>query len=367
MELYVKVDDGLYLNAVTGQTETQPKKSIPLIAPISVRKAIPGMRPQLKYIKKIGDVWIGSNKMSFALLLAYLQLKNDKSSVIGMFKREDHYLYIEGSVDAYKHASIVSGFTSDKETPDLFITVRGKVYDGIFGPVDIKNTDFDFLKAYRDLSRKITPIQIGVLVLCLAVSGYVTSIVMEKPPRIEVPKVVRKAPPPPPPLTAEESGKLRMLLKDKFIEKYGDVGSEISRSAGQKWLKSLTLTTSGSHDRQMLSANFVYSSFYPFSGAKREGNAYVWTLPYGESLSRADLKEFSSSPVSPYVCLKYLLNYTVMERTGDNWTLSIKESKYPRITFLLNLIYDCPCAVKEMTMDEKGLSATVVLEGKETI
>ena len=365
MDLYVKFDDSLYLNPATGEIKTQARKSIPFAGPMTVRK----MKPSLKYAKKVGDVWIGSNKMSFGLLLAYVQLKHGKSRVIGMFRHGDHYLYIEGSVDMYKHASIMSGFTSDNETPELFMTVRGKVYDAVFGRVDIKNADFDFVGAYRELSRKMTPIQIGALVVCLSISGYLVSFVFEKPPKIEVPKVMQKAPPPPPPLTPAETGKLLAMLKDMFIEKYGAIQDEISSSGNEKWLKNVTLTTAPTPDRQGISANFTYASYYPFDGAKKEGNIYVWTLPYGESLSRQNLAEFTQSRVTPYVCLKYLINnYTVTERSANKWTISLKESKYPRISFILNLIYDCPCIIKDMAIDGSGgLSGTVIIDATQVM
>ena len=359
MDLYVKLDERLYLNPASGEIKTQARKSIPFTGPITVRK----MKPSLKYAKKVGDVWIGSNKMSFGLLLAYVQLKQEKNRVIGMFGRGDHYLYIEGSVDMHKHASIMSGFTSHNETPELFMTVRGKVYDAVFGFVDIKNTQFDFLKAYRELSRRITPIQIGVLVVCLGISGYLMSIVLEKPPKMEVPKVMQKAPPPPPPLTPAETGKLLVMLKDKFIEKYGEAEREVKWSGSEKWLKNVTLTIAPTPDRQSISANFIYASYYPFNGAKKEGNIYVWTSPYGESFSRQNVAEFTRSLVSPYICLKYLINYTVTERAGNKWTVLLKEDKYSRISFLLNLIYECPCSIKEMTIDANGgLSGTVVID-----
>lgn len=359
MDLYVKIQDGLFVNPVTGEIATQARKSIPLIAPISVRK----MKPSLKYAKKVGDVWIGSNKLSFALLLGYVQLKQEKNRVIGLYKEGDHYLFIEGSVDMHRQPTIATGFTAPNETPDVFMSVRGKGYDCIFGAVDIKNTDFDFLKAYRELSSQIKPLHIAAILLCLAVSGYLVTIVFEKPPKLEVPKLSKQPPPPPPPLTPAEAGRLLVMLKEKFIQRYSDVQKEISRSGGEKWLKNVALTSAPTPDRQSISVNFTYASFYPFEGAKKEGNIYTWTRPYGESLSRDNLKSFVSSPAGSHVCLKYFINYPITERgAGNRWTVSLKETQYPKIVFLMNLIYDCPCAVKDMTIDEKGLSGTVIID-----
>ena len=358
MDLYIKIDEGFYLNPGNGEVKTQARKSIPLTAPISVRK----MKPSLKYARKIGDVWLGSNKMSFALLLAYVQLKQQKNTVIGLYRNGKQYFYIEGSVDIYKQSTLATGFTEPDETPDVFMSVRGKVYDCIFGSVDIRNTEFDFVKAYRDFSQKVTPLHVVAIFLCLGVAGYLLTTVFHKPPKIEAPRIVKQPPPPPPPLTPAEQSELLVMLKDKFIEKYSDVQKEINRSGHEKWLKSVTLNTTPAPDRQAIAVNFTYASYYPFEGAKKEGNTYSWTRPYGESLSRENLKSFSPPPVGPYVCLKYLIHYPVTERAGSKWTVSLKEDKYPRIVFLLNLMYACPCAIKEMTINDKGLSGTVVLD-----
>jgi len=360
MDLNVKFDENLYLNPVSGETKTQARSSIPLMTPISVRK----MKPSLKYAKKIGDVWLGANKMSFNLLLTYILLKQEKNKVIGFFKHGDRYLYIEGSVDLHKQTFIITGFTAANETPDLFVSVSGKVYDAVFGPTDIKTADFDFVRAYRELSRRISPAHVVVVVLCLAMSGYLLSIVLEKPPKIEPPKMLQKAPPPPPPLTPAEMNKLLLMLKDKFIEKYSEEQDGIRKKGYEKWLKSVTVTTVPVPDSQAMSINvhFTYSSYYPFEGAKKEGKNYIWTSLYGQTLGRQDLDRFPLSKVGPYVCLKYLINYDVTERSKTQWVVLLKEDKYPRIAFLLNLIYDCPCIVKDMTIDEKGLSGTVLLD-----
>jgi hypothetical protein len=357
MDLYVKIDEGFYLNPASGEVRTQARKSIPLSAPISVRK----MKPSLKYVKKIGDVWIGSNKISFALLLAYVQLKQGKNTVIGLYKHGDRYFWMEGSVDIYKQSSLLTGLTDADETPDVFMSVRGKVYDSIFGTAEIRNAEFDFVKAYRDFSQVLTPLHLVVAVLCLSIAGYFFASVFHKPPKVEVPKIVKRTPPPPPPLTPGETSQLLVMLKDKFIEKYSEVQREISGSGHEKWLKSVTLTTAPTPDRESIAVSFTYASYYPFEGAKQDGNEYSWTRPYGESFSRENLKSFSASPVGAYVCLKYLIHYPVSERTGNKWTVSLKENKYPKIAFLLNLIYNCPCAIKDMRIDDKGLSGTVVL------
>ena len=359
MELNVKVDEGFYINLPSGEVKSQVRSSIPLMAPISVRK----MKPSLKFAKKIGDTWIGSNKMSFALLLAYLQLKQEKNNVMGLYKHGDRYFYMEGSVDMYKQSNLTTGMTDADETPDIFLSLRGKVYDGIFGTVDVRNMEFDFLRAYSDLSRVITPAQIVALVLILSVTGYLAISFFRTPPKVPVPEIVQKAPPPPPPLTPVEASHLVGMLKDRFIQKYSEVQRDIDGSKHEKWLERVTLTSASTRDRESIAVNFKYASYYPFEGAKREGNAYSWTVPYGQSLARADLKDATPPPVAPYVCLKYLIHYPVTERSGDRWTVSLKEDKYPRIAFLLNLIYNCPCAIKELTIDDKGLSGTVILDG----
>ena len=363
MDLFVKFDENLYLNPSTGEIKKQVRSSIPLTAPISVRR----MKPSLKYTKKIGDIWVGSNKMSFLLILAYTLLKNQKNKVVGFFSHGDRYLYIEASVDLDKRTSIVTGFTSPKESPEVFITVSGKVYDAVFGETEIRNAIFDFLKAYRELSRRISPSQVAAVLLCLTVSGYLFSVVVEKPPKIERPGVLQKTPPPPPPLTTAESNKLSLMLKDGFIENYGAAQESIRKRGSEKWLKSVSVSTAPGADGHSVSltANFTYSSFYPFEGSRKEGKTYVWTAPQGLSLGRQDLDRYVNK-VSPRVCLKYLINYDVTERTKTFWSISVKEEKSSRIAFLLNLIYSCPCVIKDMTIDEKGMSGSVLLDATET-
>jgi hypothetical protein len=154
------------------------------------------------------------------------------------------------------------------------------------------------------------------------------------------------------------------MLKDKFVEKYGKAQTAIKASGNEKWIKSVTVTTTPLPDSQAISlnANFTYSSYYPFEGAKKEGRNYVWSSPHGESIGRQDLAGYAPPKTAPYVCLKYLINYDVTERSKTQWTVSVREDKYPRIAFLLNLIYACPCILKDMTIDEKGLSGTVLLD-----
>jgi len=279
MDLFVKFEENLFLNPVSGEIKTQVRSSIPLTTAISVRK----MKPSLKYTKKIGDIWLGANKMSFLLVLAYTLLKNQKNKAVGFYKHGDRYLYIEASVDLDRRTSIVTGFTSPNETPEVFITVSGKVYDAVFGETEIRNAVFDFLKAYRELSRRISPFQIGAVLLCIAVSGYLFSIVLEKPPKIEPPKVLQKSPPPPPPLTTAESNKLLLILKNSFIEFYGEAQENVRNRSNEKWLKNVTVSTAPAADNQSISlnANFTYCSFYPFEGARKEGKTYVWTSPQG--------------------------------------------------------------------------------------
>lgn len=359
MELFVKVEEGFYLNPVSGEIKSQARMSIPLSAPINVRKMKPANN---KFTRKVGDVWLGSNKMSFALILAYLQLKQEKNTVIGIYKHRERYFYIEGSLDMYKQPTLSVGYTDADETPDGFLAVRGKVYDAIFGTTDVRNITFDIIRAYRELLQRVQPLHIAALLVCLILIGYSASVLFQRPPKVVAPKVI-KQPPPPKPLTPEEINKLSLMLKNKFIEKYSEVLSELDAANGEKWLKGVTLTTTPTPDRQAIAVTFNYASFYPFQGAKKDGNGYTWAKPYGESFSREDLKAFSRASAGPYVCLKYFINYPVSERVGNRWTISLKEEKHSRIVFLMNLIYSCPCAIKDLSIDEKGLSGTVVVDG----
>ena len=357
MELNVKVTDKFYLNPDSGAIKTQVRSSIPLTAPVTVRK----LKPSGTYAKKIGDVWLGSNKMSFSLLLSYLLLKNEKNNAIGFFKYSDGYLYIEASVDMYKHTTIKTGYTSSTETPTSFMTVSGKAYDAVFGFTDAKNINFDFVKAQQEISRKLTPVHIGAILVGLFLSVFLISHVLQKPPKIELPKTTKKAAAPPP-LTAAENNKLLHMLKDRFITKYGEIQEELRRSNTEKRLKNITFTTVPNPDGQTMSANFTYASYYPFVGSKKEGNNYIWSKSYTERLTRQDLSKYAPAPAAADVCMRYFLKYEVTERTTDHWTLSLKEPKHPRIAFLMNLLYECPSVIKDMTIDDNGLSGTVFVD-----
>jgi hypothetical protein len=153
------------------------------------------------------------------------------------------------------------------------------------------------------------------------------------------------------------------MLKNSFLEFYGVAQESVRNGSNEKWLKNVTVSTAPAADNQSISlnANFTYCSFYPFEGARREGKTYVWTSPQGFSLGRQDLGKYATK-VSPQVCLKYLISYDVTERTKTYWSVSLKEEKSSKIAFLLNLIYNCPCIIKDMTIDEKGMSGTVLLD-----
>jgi hypothetical protein len=360
MDLNVRLEDKLYLNPTTGEIKIQARSSIPFTTPISIRK----MKPSLTFAKKVGDVWLGSNKMSLTLLLTYILLKEQKNAAIGFFKYNERFLYIEATVDEHKRTSITMGFTAENETPSAHISVSGKVYDAVFGSTEIKNVDFDFTKAHRELSRKITPLQIGALLVCLSVCGYGISLLIETPPKIEPPKILHKEPPPPSPLTPAETNSLLLLLKDRFIEKYAEVQDTVRKRGHEEWLKSVSVSTAPAPESQAMTVNvtFTYSSYYPFAGAKKEGKTYVWTSTYGEKLGREALAQHGDSKAGPYVCLKYFINYDVIERSKTQWTVSLKEDKSPRVAFLLNLIHSCPCIVRDMMIDDKGLSGTVLLD-----
>jgi len=357
--LFVRFDESIHLNPVTGEIKTSAGGSIPLSTPIVVMKH----KPALKHVGNAGGVWFGANKMSFALLLAYVMLKNNKGRVIGFYKYKDRYLYIEGAMDMYHRLSIQTGITAEGETPEMFITLSGKVYDAIFGTEGIKNIDFNFIGAYRALSKKVKPIHIAALAASAVIIVFLVHAVFFKPPPvIEVPRIVQKAPPPPPPLSAEESFKLMAAAKNIFISKFADAQDEVAGSRGEKWLKRVVAKTEQNPDGQsiLVDVTFTYNSYYPFTGSKKEGKEYVYTRSYNERLTRQDIGRYQISDTGLETCLKYLINYDVVERSPQWWLISLKEEKYPRVVFLLRVLSRCPCVIKDMSIDGSGgMSGTV--------
>lgn len=357
MDILVRINDKLTLNIANGETRGDTKGSIPLTAQVAVRKT----KPAMKFAKKAGDVYLGCNKMSLAYILAFYMLKSNKKRVIGFYKHEDTYIFIEATVDIHKSISIRSGITTSKETPEVFLKVEGKTYEGIFGNADVTNIDLQFSKLYKELSQRTSPMQVAALIIILIAIGVVGVHVFKKPSTIKLPTMVKKEPPPPPPLSPEEAEKLMGMAKKEMIKKYTEAAEELA-SRDDQWLKKFEAKfIQGTLDVKS-DAILTYESFYPFSGAKKEGGLYSWAKSQGASFGRDKIEKGQAETKGSFVCLKYFINYEVTERRGKKWTVTLKEKDYPKITFLLNLIYRCPCIIKDMSIDENGLVATVVVD-----
>lgn len=358
-DLNVKIEDNLYLNLDTGEIKKEVNKSIPLVISIATRK----MKPSLKYAKKAGDIWVGSNKMSFLLVFAYALLKKGKNRVIGFYKHGNTCIYIEGLVDIHKHVSMRYGFLSPDETPETFMTVEGKVYNAIFGNTHLKNIDLNLKGAYKELTQRVNPVHILIILVCFVVTGHLANeLFFKEPIQIKPPPILVKEPPPPPPLTTAEADRFSLALKDKFIEKYAQVQVGVEKDAS-KWLRNAQVRTIKETHSVSTDVNFTYASFYPYVNHRKEGNEYIWSNPHGEKLGREELGGYSSygAETSSYHCLKYLINYEVAERMSDRWIVQLQEKKHDRIVFLLNLIQKCPCLIRELAIDKNGMSATLEL------
>ncbi len=361
-ELYVKLEDNLYLNPITGDIKKTAHKSIPFSQPLATRK----IKPSLKYAKKAGDVWIGSNKMSFSLVLAYALLKKGKKRTIGFYKYGDIYIYIEGVIDMHSHASLRYGYLSPDETPETFMAVEGKVYDAIFGNSHLRNIDLNLKGAYRELNQRVNPVHVLIIIVSLAITGHLAhDLFLKKPISIKPPPILVKEPPPPPPLTTEEADRFSLALKDNFIDKYAEIQAGVEKDK-TKWLRTVQARTIKEAQAVSIDASFTYASYYPYANFRKEGKEYIWTNPLGEKLGREDLDRYSSygAEVSSYYCLKYFINYEVTERSSDRWIVQMQEKQHDKIVFLMNLIQKCPCLIRELSIDKNGMNATVELLSK---
>ncbi len=358
MELNIKIDENTYLDILKGEIKGAARNAIPVAAAVHTGK----VKPVVRYKTKVGGVWLGGNKLSFALILAYAMLNSKPgiSRAIGFFKHKDVYIYIEGILDIHNNISVKYGYTNPKESPDVFLSVEGKVYDAIFGDRSVRNTDFDFLRIYKRFIQKISIAQMLVIIICLAASGYmIKQLVL--PMRISVP-IMRGQPPPPPPLSEREADRLAMVVKEEFLKHYTEVVDGVIASHGDKWLQNLQFKTTLSPQNVEGDTVFTYASFYPFSGSKKQGNGYEMTESYSNKLARQDMSRYIPPDVEPYVCLKYLIHYDVTGRVGDSWTVIIREKDYGRILFVLNLLQRCPCVIRDMTVDKGGMDATVAIK-----
>ena len=167
---------------------------------------------------------------------------------------------------------------------------------------------------------------------------------------------------PPPPLTTEEADRLSLVLKDKFINKYAEVQSDVEKDK-TRWLKNIQAKTIKETHAVSTDVSITYASYYPHINYKKEGKEYVLTDLSGEKLGREVLDMYSSygAEVNFHHCLKYLINYEITERSSDRWVVHLQEKQYDKIVFLLNLIQKCPCLIRDIAIDRNGMNATVEL------
>ncbi|MHB8108843.1 MAG: hypothetical protein ACYDHW_02295 [Syntrophorhabdaceae bacterium] len=371
MKLYVRFDESMTFDVAAGKV-IDPKsqllgrkvKVVPFAEHISIRK----LKPREKLSHKIGDRWISSRKLTFAYIMAYYMIKNEKSVLAGFFERGDgKFVFMEIKVGNMTiETRYMIGIDS---TPTNFLAMAGRQYDGIFGNSSLTGEpdyiSIPYEKILSEVTTHITILQ-AAIVLCIfaAITGgflYYAGIFEKK--KIISPET--RALSEIPPLTPADIRALSILITSEALVTYKFYVEALPEDIALKSLafhispvSNPTKGKDGKIGKQELTGvlAFQFESFYPFRGSKRFQEFFSFEKGITLTKTRDDLKravELEVRAKGNKKGFETMIDFcAVSSRNDTNWKFTLDESDYKKAVRLLNEIYLSPIVIDSLAITE---------------
>ncbi len=335
--------------------------------PFCVTSTIKRLKPGTKISRKVGEQWIGTQKVSMAFLLGSYLLKTGKSRLAVFLKKSDkNYIFVEISIT---QNAVIASYKWITDTPQDFLALEGKSYDVILGEPGVATELLDWAKMAKEFSHAARPLHmvIALIVITGLMMGglYMSGVTGKK-------KVVPKSTAAglekeKPPLSKGETKILSLLLTREMLQEYKMVADSL-HSVPDIAIKSaaITINPHGPHEVQA-SLTVIYESIYPYPGSKQEGDLFTTQDEKRITKERKDIP--TASPLIEAVkegrlaALEALIDSgNVTARDTNGWKFSVViENDYRAVVELLDSIYMSPVAINSLVMDEASARGDLFL------
>ncbi len=340
-------------------------KIIPFAEHISIRK----LKPRERFSHKIGDRWISSRRVSFAYLVAYYMLKNNKTVLAGFFDRGNgKYIFMEIKVG--NMTIDVRCMLSVDGNPKNFMVMAGRQYDGIFGDAALSMEpdyiNIPYEKLLSEVTIGITPVQAAAVLLIVAVvtcaflfySGVFTK-------KKAQPQMALKARHVIPPFTSDEIRALSILITNETLVKYklyiDTLPEDIALRSATIHIVPVADTGKKEGVQQELKGvlSFQFESFYPFRGSKKSGDFFVFKKELVFVKHKSDVQkanEIIDQAKTNKKSFETLIDFcNVTARSKKEWKFAIAEKDYKNAVKILNDIYLSPVVIEKMTIGSEKI------------
>ncbi|MCK9228212.1 MAG: hypothetical protein M0P30_10550 [Syntrophorhabdaceae bacterium] len=326
--------------------------------PFSVTTTIKKLKPATRISRKIGEQWIGTQKVNMVFLLASYLLKTGKTRLAVFLKKsEKNYIFVEITV---AQTTVNASYKWVTDTPQDFLALEGKSYDAILGEPKVATEILDWVKMAKEFSTTAKPLYIAIVLVVIAgfvVGGlYMFGVIGAKPPPPR--KTAAELEKENPPLSTGETKILSLLLTQEMLQEYKHVVDSLDQTPDIA-MKSATIRINpqGSHEIQG-NLTVIYESIYPYPGAKQAGDLFTMQDEKKVTKKREDI-----SIASPLVeaakkarlgALETLIDSgNVATRDDNGWKFSvIIEKDYSAVAKMLNSIYMSPVVINSLVIDE---------------
>lgn len=360
--MFVRFDnynDNVVYDFVQGRfLDQKESRSAKGTLPYFVTTTIKKLKPAAKLNRKIGEQWIGTQKLNMAFLLGCYLLKTGKTRLAVFLKKSDkNYIFIE--IVATQN-SVNASYRWITDTPQDFLALEGKSYDAILGEPKVATELVDWAKMAKEFSNSAKPLH--MIITFIVIMGLMTGglymfgvIGKKKAPPVKTAAELEKEKPP---LSTGEIKILSLLLTQEMLQEYKHIVNSLDQTPDIA-VKTATIAidSQGPHEVQG-SLTVMYESIYPYPGAKQDGDLFTM-----QDEKKAMKKREDISIASPLVdvakegrmaALEALIESgNVATRDANGWKFSVViENDYKAVARMLNTIYMTPVTINSLVIDE---------------